>query len=123
MNIANGQNLLRIGKHLFQQKDLLHIHKRAKRIISWRKIVALKTLEFLPWILVHQVQKRTEPKIGSITQKETAAVTFYGLVLEDGSLEELEVQEAVLGSPDDSDKVFTYFRESSEMFRLQTASH
>lgn len=42
VNITNGQNLLRIGKHLLQQKDLLHIHKRAKRIISWRKSLHLK---------------------------------------------------------------------------------
>ncbi|CAL1165136.1 unnamed protein product [Cladocopium goreaui] len=36
-----------------------------------------------------EVQKRTEAKIGSITQKETSSVTLHGLVLEDGSLEDL----------------------------------
>lgn len=45
-------------------------------------------------------------------------MTFYGLVLEDGSLEELEVQEAVLDSPDDSDKSHTL-----ELFRDQIESH
>jgi hypothetical protein len=38
---------------------------------------------------VLKVQKRTEAKIGSITQKETSSVTLHGLVLEDGSLEDL----------------------------------
>ena len=43
--------------------------------------------------VLQKVQKRTEAKIGSITQKETGMVTLHGLVLEDGSCEDLETQE------------------------------
>ena len=42
---------------------------------------------------VLEVQKRTEAKIGSLTQKETSVVQLYGIVLENGSLEELPAEE------------------------------
>ena len=67
-------------KHLFHQKDSKvskNYPQKSKENNLLKKIVTFKTLEFLPWIPGHgQVQKRTEPKIGSITQKETAAVTL-----------------------------------------------
>ena len=100
-------------KHLFHKKGFKSIQQLSKNEIKWTWYPEAKSLheplESLPWIS-GQVQKRTEPKIGSVTQKETAAVTFYGLVLEDGSLEELEVQESV---PDHKSHSLEMFRDTN----------
>ena len=39
---------------------------------------------------VIEVQKRTESRIGGTMQKPTGPVVLHGVVLEDGTLEELE---------------------------------